>query len=134
MGALPGQIVPLPTGEISYAFLGATAPAELLGWCMDNRWRLERGRVYLRTARNLYWTPYRRISQLRRELDRAAQHPFLVIGRGCIVNVLKIASLQTAGRKPVLLFVAADGRRESLTVSRRSWPPLRERLRLPRRL
>jgi hypothetical protein len=133
MGAQRGQIVLLAPGEIAYAFLGSSTPPELLAICAENRWRIEPLRVYVRTARALYWTPYRRLAELTRELTLWNDAVFYPATRARVVNTLKITSLDTSGRTPLLVFVAADGGKEILTVTRRAWPALRERLRLPRR-
>jgi len=133
LGAGEGQITLLPPGEISYAFLGSAAPTELLAICREKRWCLEAGRVYLRTARAIYRTSYRRLAELGRELEPSGPRLFFPIGRACFVNTMKIAALDTAGRTPLLVFHAADGSKEMLMVTRRAWPALRERLRLRRR-
>jgi LytTr DNA-binding domain len=129
----PGQMMLLSPGDISFAFLGAAAPAELMAISIQNGWCLEPRRVYVRTSRGIYWTPYRRLALLQSELNARESSQFLRIGRTCLVNTLKIAALDTGGRIPLLVFAAVDGSREILTVSRRAWPALRDRLGLPRR-
>jgi hypothetical protein len=138
VGGRAGQITLLSPREISYAFLGAAAPLELQRFFAESHERIEPGRVYVRAARGVFRTSYRRLAELRRALEPGASEAgaprfLFAISRTCLVNVLKIAAIVTGGRTPLLVFAAADGRKEMLTVTRRAWPALRDRLRLPRR-
>jgi hypothetical protein len=133
LGSRPGHVVLLKPVEIAFAFVGSAAPPEMLALCARSRWRLDARRVYARTARGVFQTPYRCIAELQRDLDTLPGRPFVPSGRGRIVNVLRVASLDTEGRAPLAQFVAADGTREAIPISRRCWPPLRERFGLRRR-
>ncbi|MDR3703749.1 MAG: hypothetical protein P4L56_29135 [Candidatus Sulfopaludibacter sp.] len=133
MGERTGKIVLLPPAEIAYAFLGSSAPRELVAIGIERGWRFDPARVYVRTGRGIYWTPYRRLTKLTRELAMLGEEIFYPISRALVVNALKISSLDTSGRTPLLLFDGVDGRTEMLTVTRRAWKLLRERLRLRRR-
>ena len=132
LGAGPCQVLLLPPSEVAYAFTGAAAPTELkqsLKSCCP----LERSRVYVRTSRGVFATPYRRLASLLRDLETLADCPFVRVGRNIVANVLKIFSLDTSGRTVLAVFVSAEGRREIILISRRCWPPLRDRLLLPKR-
>ena len=134
IGARAGQLTLLPPGELAYAFLGSAAPPELLSTTLvNNHWLFEACRVYVRTARGIYWTRFRRLAELKRELEKSKSGVFFSIGRARLVNALRISWLDPSGKTPLLVFVAADGRKEMLTVTRRAWSTLRVRLRLPRR-
>ena len=130
LGARVGEMTLLPPGEIQYVFLGSAAPRELSAICVAKNWRLDPDRVYVRTARGIYWTRHRRLTDWSRELELTEYRLFFPIGRASMVNALKITALDTDGRPPLLVFAAADGQREILAVSRRAWPELRRWLRL----
>jgi LytTr DNA-binding domain-containing protein len=129
----------IPASDVVYAF---TVAAMTQGF-VKAAWRLDLPRreqgVYLRVNRfkdldpqgvGVLATPYRTLGDLRVLLDPAR---FVPANQSIVVNCAYIHDLETS--PPVDLRVAlADGRLESLRVSRKHWRTLRLVLGLPARM
>jgi hypothetical protein len=116
--------------EVLYIFLGSAPSRGLVRAAWSPAATLRPDAVYLRTAKDLFVTHYRSLAEVQKRLD---PRQFLPIHQSIIVNILKIAEIDDAGKAKHVGVTVADGSREWLIVSRRSFPTLREELGIPLR-
>lgn len=116
--------------EILYIFSGAALSRRLLDTTWSRQLFLRRDRIYVRTAKGLFVTQLRSLTEISRRLDPAR---FLAIHQSIVVNLQKLSEIDLRGRVQQVGVTTASGVIESLRVSRRSLRELRERLGLPAR-
>jgi hypothetical protein len=134
----PSHVAIIPVSDVAYAFTGAALGQGFV----RAAWRLEHRRphgVYVRVNRSkdldpegigVLATPYRALTDLGRRLDPGR---FVAVNQSIMVNRAYIHDVQA--EPPVTLRVVfADGRVESLHVSRECWRPLKATLGLPARI
>lgn len=124
------RLIVVPVESILYAFVGQAASTSVI----DAPWRQQESlhprRVYLRTIKELLVTHYRSLAELQERLDPLM---FMSIHQSLVVNVHRISSLDTEGSLKRVVVTPVGRIEEWLTISRRHFPELRDRLGLPRR-
>jgi hypothetical protein len=78
-------------------------------------------RIYARTARNVFRLEVRSLIRLPKLVDLAG---FVFVHNSSLLNVSKIAELETRGNINLALFEASSGHREMLLISRRGMAAL----------
>jgi hypothetical protein len=116
--------------EALYLFFGNAPLRGLVRAAWSRAATLRPDAVYLRTVKDLFVTHYRSLATVQKRLDA---RQFLPIHQSIIVNILKIAEIDDAGKSKHVAVIVAEGPREWLTVSRRSLPTLRQELGIPLR-
>jgi hypothetical protein len=125
-----GRHTVVPVEQALYLFVGFDPKLGLVEGAGTRPHEVRRGRVYLRTLKDLFVTPYRSLGDVQAVLDPAQ---FVRIHQSIIVNVLRIVEVDASGKRKRLAVALGDGTKEWLTASRRSLPALRLALGMRRR-